>query len=139
VTSGGLQRAGALGALALAACTPAPFVGDPLATQRGGSGTFAGLAQSVFVPRCASSSCHGGNPPAVFPSLDAATGWAALVNVPSQQAVMMLVEPGAPDQSWLVVRLKGEGGRPYMPLGDAQLSASEIAAVESWIANGAPP
>jgi mono/diheme cytochrome c family protein len=37
-----------------------------------------------------------------------------------------------------MVRLLGEGGRPYMPLGDAQLSDAELAAVESWIANGAP-
>ncbi|HSN16330.1 MAG TPA: hypothetical protein VLT61_16975 [Anaeromyxobacteraceae bacterium] len=126
------------GALALAACTPAPVVGTPLAMARGGAGTWAGLAQQIIVPRCASGSCHGGNPPPAFPQLDADAGWAAMVNVQSQQDVMMLVAPGDPDQSWLMVRLRGEGGRPYMPLGDAQLSDAELAAVESWIANGAP-
>jgi hypothetical protein len=61
-----------------------------------------------------------------------------MVNVQSEQAVMDLVEPGSPSQSWLVIRLRGEGGRPYMPLGDAQLTEEEIVAVEGWIENGAP-
>jgi mono/diheme cytochrome c family protein len=144
VTARARQVRGALaalplaGALALVACTPDPAVGGPLALARGGAGTWTGLAQQIFVPRCASTSCHGGSPPANFPEIDQAGGWAALVNVQSQQDVMMLVQPGAPDESYLVVRLRGEGGRPYMPLGDAQLSEAEITAVESWITNGAP-
>jgi mono/diheme cytochrome c family protein len=125
-------------AAALGACTPSPLVGEPLALARGGAGTWTALAQEIFVPRCASTSCHGGSPPPAFPQLDASAGWAAMVNVQSQQAVMMLVEPGAPEESWLMVRLRGEEGRPYMPIGDNQLSAEEIAAVERWIANGAP-
>lgn len=126
------------GALSLAACTPEPLVGEPLPLPRGGTGTWTGLAQRIFVPRCASSSCHGGSPPAAFPQIDAAAGWGAMVNVQSQQAVMNLVEPGAPEESWLMYRLRGERGGPYMPLGDAQLTTEELAAVEGWIANGAP-
>jgi hypothetical protein len=123
---------------ALAACTPEPVVGGPLAAARGGAGTWSSLADQIFIPRCASGSCHGGSPPPAFPQIDAAIGSAGMVNVPSQQDVMAIVAPGQPDQSWLVVRLRGEGGRPYMPVGDAQLTDAEIAAVESWIANGAP-
>jgi hypothetical protein len=59
-----------------------------------------------------------------------------MVNEPSQQAVMDLVAPGAPDQSWLMVRLRGEGGFQIMPPNDP-LTAAELAAVEGWIANGA--
>lgn len=124
--------------LSLASCTPEPAVGVPLPFSRAGAGTYIGLSQQLFVPRCASSSCHGGNPPPAFPQLDAEAGWAALVNVQSEQDVMDLVEPGSPGQSWLVIRLRGEGGRPYMPRGDAQLTEEEIAAVEGWIENGAP-
>ncbi|HSM94030.1 MAG TPA: hypothetical protein VLT47_14190 [Anaeromyxobacteraceae bacterium] len=132
----GLAAAATL-ALSAPACTPAPGVGGPIPFARGGAGTYTGLSRDVFVPRCASSSCHGGSPPPAFPQLDAGAGWGAMVNVQSQQDVMDLVEPGFPDQSWLVVRLRGEGGRPYMPLGDAQLTEAEIGAVEAWIANGA--
>jgi mono/diheme cytochrome c family protein len=130
--------AAAAGALLLPACTPAPGVDGPLAAARGGAGTWSAISLQILVPRCASSSCHGGNPPPAFPQLDADAGWGALVNVQSQQAVMDLVEPGDPEQSWLVLRLRGEGGRPYMPLGDSQLSEAEIATVEAWIAKGAP-
>jgi mono/diheme cytochrome c family protein len=133
------RRLALAGALSLvAACTPEPLVGDALALSRGGAGTWTGLAEQIIVPRCASGSCHGGSPPPAFPQLDADAGWAAMVNVQSQQDVMALVEPGAPDQSWLMIRLRGEGGRPYMPLGDAQLTNAELAAVEGWIASGAP-
>jgi hypothetical protein len=135
----GRRRRGALavtGALALAGCTPSPLVGGPVAFSRGGAGTYTGLAQEILVPRCASGSCHGGSPPLFFPQLDADAGWGAMVNVPSQQAAMDLVEPGAPDQSWLMVRLRGEGGYPPMPPNDP-LTAAELAAVEGWIANGA--
>lgn len=140
---GGAPRAVTAGlalasALALASCTPEPAVGVPLPFSRGGAGTWTGLAQQLFVPRCASGSCHGGSPPPAFPQLDADAGWAAMVNVQSEQAVMDLVEPGSPSQSWLVTRLRGEAGRPYMPLGDAQLTEEEIVAVEGWIENGAP-
>lgn len=125
------------GALALPGCTPEPAVGDPLAPRRGAAGSWTVIEQQIVVPRCASTSCHGGDPPAAFPRLDAGAGWAAMVNVPSQQAVMDLVEPGDPGASWLMIRLRGEGGRPYMPIGDAQLTQAELDAVEAWIANGA--
>lgn len=128
----------AVGVPSLAACTPEPVVGAPLAPRRGGAGTWSTLAEQIFIPRCASGSCHGGNPPPAFPEIDAAVGSSGMVNVQSQQDVMMLIAPGDPDQSWLMVRLRGEGGRPYMPLGDAQLTSAELAQVESWIANGAP-
>jgi mono/diheme cytochrome c family protein len=131
-------RRGLAVALAVAGCTPAPFVGDPLAPRRGAAGTYSALAQQIFVPRCTSGSCHGGNPPPAFPQLDADAGWGAMVNVQSQEDVMLLVKPGAPDESWLMVRLRGEGGRQAMPSGDTQLGASELSAVEGWIANGAP-
>jgi mono/diheme cytochrome c family protein len=60
-----------------------------------------------------------------------------MVKVQSEQAVMDLVEPGDPEASGLMIRLRGEGGRPYMPIGDARLGQAELDAVEAWIANGA--
>lgn len=130
-------RPGLALSLALAGCTPAPLVGEALAPQRGAAGSYSALAQQLFVPRCASASCHGGSPPPVSPQLDAAAGWGAMVNVQSQEDAMLLVKPGAPDESWLMVRLRGEGGRPSMPLGDTPLDAAQLSAVEGWILNGA--
>ena len=128
---GGGGAALAAGVLSLRACTPEPAIGVPLPPARGGAGTCSALMEQIFVPRCAS--CHNGS---VFPEIDATVGCAGMVNVQSEQAVMDIVEPGEPDQSWLMVRLRGEEGRGTMP--SEPLTSAEIAAVEAWIANGAP-
>jgi OmcA/MtrC family decaheme c-type cytochrome len=114
----------------------------------GVSATWSSIAQEIMVPRCASAACHGGVPPAYYPNLDAATGWAALVGdaggQPSQQASgMMLVAPYAPEESYLLLKIRGEGATvggiaTPMPIQDTALTPSEIAAIEAWIANGAP-
>jgi hypothetical protein len=54
----------------------------------------------------------------------------------------VLVEPGAPDDRYLLAKLRGEqlavgGSGSSMPLGGT-LDSSEIAKVEAWIASGAP-
>ncbi|HET8539113.1 MAG TPA: OmcA/MtrC family decaheme c-type cytochrome [Anaeromyxobacter sp.] len=108
------------------------------------SASFTSIVQNIIVPRCASAACHGGNPPAAFPQLDADAAYAAIVNVPSQQASGLdLVEPFEPANSYFLVKIRGEGASvggiaTPMPTGDAALDAGEIAAVEGWIANGAP-
>jgi OmcA/MtrC family decaheme c-type cytochrome len=106
--------------------------------------TFSSIAAEILVPRCASAACHGGSPPASFPTLDAAVAYDAIVGVPSQQASgVSLVEPFAPERSYLLLKLRGEAGGvggigTLMPIGDAALDPSQVAAVEAWIANGAP-
>jgi hypothetical protein len=114
----------------------------------GASATYSSLSASIFVPRCATAACHGGGPPppsGVPVSLDAAVGWSQLVSVPSVQAPLKLVEPGRPEGSYLVNKLRatatsvgGLGDRmPPTYAGDA-LTEEEIQAVESWISRGAP-
>jgi hypothetical protein len=136
----------ALAALVLAACAPAPEVGEKQPAQVGPFGPaerFSTLAQEVFVPRCATASCHAGAFPPADPPLDADLAYGALVGVPSYQAPMILVEPFDPANSYLVLKLRGTagdaGGVPSpMPIGDAALDESDIQAIEAWIANGAP-
>ncbi len=114
----------------------------PTATTVGAS--FSSIAQNILVPRCAAGACHGGNPPANFPQLDADAAYAELFQNPSRQASgVSLVEPFSPDASYLVLKLRGDAGAvggiaTIMPIGDAALDPSDIAAIEAWIANGAP-
>lgn len=129
----------------LAACGPDPKVGEPLPRPPPGAARpFSELAATVIVPRCATSGCHSGMFPPAWPSLDAGVAWAELVGVPSQQApALKLVEPFAPGSSYLVLKLRGTagaaGGIPTpMPIGDAALDEADVAAIEAWIANGAP-
>src|SRR4051812_43115933 len=48
-----------------------------------------------------------------------------------------LVVAGKPDKSYLLDRLRGEGGEDRMPLKHPPLSAEEIKVVERWIKEGA--
>jgi OmcA/MtrC family decaheme c-type cytochrome len=121
-------------------------VAHGLAPPSGGVGTtFSSIVEGVLVPRCATAACHSGSPPVAFPALDADVAWGAIVGVPSGQAGMSVVEPGAPERSYLLYKLRGDAGAAGgsvatpMPIGgDTPLDAADIAAIEAWILNGAP-
>jgi hypothetical protein len=130
--------------LALAACAP-PEVGPPIDPGQGANATFSSLSQRIFVPSCAVSSCHAGNPPPSAPmSLEQGQAYASLVGAPSDEMpTLPRVAPGQPDQSYLLYKLRGTAGSiggvaTQMPLGQAPLTDAEIADIETWIANGAP-
>lgn len=125
-------------AAAALACAPAPEVGAPIALPPLES--FAGIEARILVPRCATSGCHTGFPPPTAPlSLDAGRGYGELVGRPALSAPgLALVEPGDPARSALALRLRGATGA-RMPLGQGALEASDLAAVEGWIAAGAKP
>ncbi len=133
-------------AAALAACAPAPDVGEKQPAQVGPVGPsrpFSTLVQETIVPRCATASCHAGAYPPAYPPLDPGLAHAALVGMPSYQAPMNLVEPFDPANSYLVLKLRdvagtvGSVGTP-MPISDALLEEADIQAIETWILNGAP-
>lgn len=69
----------------------------------------------------------------------------SIVNEPSSQVPqMMLVSPGAPDQSYLWHKLTGThldvgGEGEAMPATGVSLDDETLARVEAWIAAGAPP
>ena len=133
----------ALAALALAACAQAPATGDPQPVSKGEAQRFSTIAMEKLGPRCATASCHAGDPPVAFPQLDADVAYGVLVGQPAQQASMNLVEPYAPESSYLVLKLRGTqgiagGSGMLMPIGDAPFDEADIAAIEAWIANGAP-
>jgi hypothetical protein len=66
------------------------------------------------------------------------------VGVPSSQAPALLrVAPGAPDQSYLLLKLRGQaatvgGAATRMPLGQDPLSEPALELVQRWIERGAP-
>jgi len=130
--------------LVLAACAP-PEVGPAIDQgPPGAETTFHSLSQRIFIPRCATSSCHAGSPPAFAPmSLEQDQAYASLVGVPSKEApALQRVAPGRPDQSYLLFKLHGTGGNvgglaTRMPLGKEPLTDAELADIEGWIAGGA--
>ena len=107
---------------------------------------LAWIAEEVFAPSCAlSSSCHTGIRPAG--SLDltgAARAHAQLVGVTAVAASdRVRVVPGDPAASYLLVKLGVNPGPlgpdgSRMPPNSPPLCAEKLAAVERWIAAGAP-
>lgn len=72
---------------------------------------------------------------------DAAIGF--LVSKPSEGApAIMRVEPGAPDKSYLMMKLEGThidhgGSGARMPFGGFPLDDGDMAKIRAWIAQGA--
>ncbi len=102
--------------------------------------TLTQLQEDIFGAVC--TQCHTGAAAPQGLRLDSEQiSFDALVGQPStQQPELLRVEPGAPDQSYLVRKLEGDESidGQQMPLGLSPLSSEQIAQVRDWIANGAP-
>lgn len=102
--------------------------------------TLAQLQQNIFGAIC--TNCHtGANAPRGLRLDSEENSYAFLVNRAADEIpTLMRVNPGNPDDSYLVKKLEGAadivGAR--MPLGGPYLSQEQIDQVRSWIANGAP-
>ncbi|MFM2417127.1 MAG: hypothetical protein RL385_1850, partial [Pseudomonadota bacterium] len=140
------QKADATTPTAPGAATPAAPGAAPAA---GGCQTFdssyAAIQALVFERHgCTAAACHG---QAKVGGLDLSAGasWDHLIDAPSANSKLKLVEPGVPAQSYLFQKLQAAtspgsvqvAGSP-MPIGAAALSANELEAVRMWILKGAP-
>ena len=94
--------------------------------------TFDQVQSDIFDASCASSSCHGG---ARTPTLTSGQSFANIVNVASTQGTDY-VEPGDPDQSYIMNKVLGTGSGGQMPPSGA-LSDAKIQLLRDWIAQGA--
>jgi hypothetical protein len=99
---------------------------------------FSEIQASVFTPTCATSTCHAGATPGGGLNLEAANSYTMLVGIQSSQdAGFMRVQPGNPDNSYLIQKLEGtaSGGVPMPPSG--ALPQADIDTIRQWITNGA--
>jgi hypothetical protein len=104
--------------------------------------TLTQIQAMVFTPIC--SACHTGPTSGVLPGgmnlTSTANSYAALVNVASLQVALDRVEPGNPDDSYLIRKLEGGPGITgvRMPQGGPFLDQATIDTIRQWIADGAP-
>jgi hypothetical protein len=110
-------------------------------TGGGATASFSSIVEAILVPRCATSACHAAG--AQPPRLDAPGAYAALVGVQSGQSSLRYVEANAPEQSYLVHKLRGTaasvgGSTATLMPPDGALAPADVAAIEAWITNGAP-
>jgi hypothetical protein len=135
-------------AIATAVASSLACAGDGTGVD-GGNGsdapTFAADVQPIFSANCAFSGCHATSE--VKPSgkpmhLSVGQAYANIVNVEAfERAGMDRVEPGEPDESYLIHKIQGTqadvgGSGERMPLG-GQLTQTEIEIIRDWIAAGA--
>jgi hypothetical protein len=103
--------------------------------------TFTSLQDTIFVPFCV---CHVGAAAPLGLVLNSAATFDLLVNTSSSEVPALLrVEPGNPDDSYLVRKLEGGPDivgfqMPPTELGEQHLPQETIDLVRAWIAAGAP-
>ena len=111
--------------------------GQPVSDGLDAEATLTWIQDNVFSVICAD--CHAGANPAAGQDLSTMDNAVQnLINVPSSNPEFVRVKPGAPEQSYLFLKITGDpraGAR--MPLGRAPLPQSTIDAIESWIQQGA--
>ncbi len=103
--------------------------------------SFAQDIEPMLVAGCTSMGCHGFPMPKEDLDLRVGAGYGDLVGVPAMQCNGRLrVEPGNPDESYLLDKLLGVdlcmGTR--MPKDPPPLTAAELDLVSRWICQGAP-
>lgn len=101
-------------------------------------GTLEDLHRTIIAERCSGQPglCHNGQ---FEPNLSTpALTYAYLVNRPAlEDPDALRVEPGNPDASFLIDKLRNRNVSTRMPLGADPLGEDEIAAIEAWIQAGA--
>jgi hypothetical protein len=108
------------------------------------SGTSFAAVQTIFTNRCALSGCHGSSGTQAGLNLEAGQSFRNLINKSSEDATRLRINPGNSTASYLYQKVIAGGniigGR--MPLtcsGNSCLSDADIAAIQNWIDEGAPP
>lgn len=107
--------------------------------------TLAEIQAAIFSPRCAIPTCHDGTTAAGALVLETGASHDALVGIaPTVEAAalagMLRVDPGHPDNSFLLTKLTGPalGQGSRMPLTGDPLGDADMALIRAWILAGAP-
>ncbi len=102
--------------------------------------TFTRVQGEVFSVSCALSGCHSGASPTGGMNLTAGVAYGNIVRVHStERADLNRIEPGDPDRSYMVKKLRGDPdivGSPMPLIGS--ISAAQRQLVIDWVRRGAP-
>lgn len=128
--------------VALAACGESNPMGDDPDDDREilASPSFATDINEIFQRRgCSSGACHGNNAGGLTLTADAAANFAAIVGVQAQAEDFLRIDPGDPDDSYIVIKVEGrQSVGQRMPRGQSPLDAIDLTNIRNWISNGAP-
>ncbi|MEX2468067.1 MAG: hypothetical protein WD995_14240 [Gemmatimonadota bacterium] len=102
--------------------------------------SFATDIQEIILRRgCSASQCHGSGEGGMTLTNSASSNYNAWVGVESTSEPSFLrVEPGDPDNSYVVIKLEGrQSAGARMPLGASPLDDVDLTNIRNWIAAGA--
>ena len=128
-------------AVGVAACgsdSPvAPTAPTPTPTPGGLTATLSSIQSEVFNPSCIGH--HGDHATDADLDLREGQAFSNLVNRPSIQVALDLVEPNDAENSYLIHKLDGRAGivGVQMPVGGPFLSQADIDVIKQWINAGA--
>ena len=117
---------------------PLPF--EPTVPPPDPSATFTRVQNEVFTVSCAIAGCHAALGAREGMTLSAGAAYANTVLVPAtEQPSLHRVEPGDPDRSYLVKKLRGDPDITGIRMPDGgTLTPAEIQLVIDWVRRGAP-
>lgn len=101
--------------------------------------SFTRIQEDIFTPDCTNSGCHSGASPAAGLFLTASRSYGNLVGILSTEEPSLLrVQPGQPDNSYLVLRLEGSAAiSTQRHPQDNPPSTSDMNRIRTWISEGA--
>jgi len=130
---------------------PAPFPDegvDPTADDLTcDNGRFTLIRREIFTTSCATSFCHSSADAAGGLVLEGDIAYSQVYLLPAANAAaraagLLRVRPGSPELSYLYKKMTGQvppEQTVHVPDMATLVSASDLALVEHWIADGAPP
>ncbi len=123
----------------LAGCESEREVTAPINPPDPGA-TLNRVQAEVFTPSCALSNCHKGTSAKAALNLEPGKSFGNTVGVPSIQSSLFRINPGQPDASFLISKIRGDGEilGNRMPPGGPYLSTTETKLVVDWVRRGAP-
>ncbi|MFP6801667.1 MAG: thrombospondin type 3 repeat-containing protein, partial [Pseudomonadales bacterium] len=104
-----------------------------LLSMRGLAIDIDDVQSAIFTPSCALSGCHNGS---VSPNLQTGVAFDSVVGVSASQSAMPLIDPGNPDNSYLILKMEGSGSGSKMPIGGT-VSTTNLQLIRDWVSNGA--
>lgn len=137
------RRAGAaaLALLLLAGCGTVKSPTEPAESEDGAAFTFSRVQAEIFTPNCARSGCHDAATASEGLVLEAGRSYGLIVNHRAVQSPLDRVEPGDPERSYLIKKLRGDpditgGPMPFDRPGS--LTPEQMAGIVGWVREGAP-
>jgi len=100
--------------------------------------TLTQVQNEIFNQSCAFVGCHRGAAATGGLDLSEGNAYGEIVGVASgQRPSMNRIEPFSAEESYLYLKVTGDGDFARMPLGGSRLSDEELALLRSWIEAGA--